>query len=96
MSDPNPVTPMLVLGLVSYGNNWYNTGNVLDIKPLLFAGVSAILLGAFGAIPGMAPTATLLGWTAVVGMILSPVQSPSPVENLLKIGQTTTAKTTTK
>lgn len=81
----NPVTPMIALGVVSYGNNWYNTGNAADVKPLLFAGIAAILLEGFAAIPGMAPTATLLGWTAFVGMLISPVQKPSPAQNLLKI-----------
>lgn len=85
MAD-NPIVPMIALGVTSYANNWYNTGNALDVKPLLFAGVSALLLEAFAAIPGAAPTATLLGWTAFIGMLISPVQKPSPVENLLKIG----------
>ena len=85
MSD-NPIVPMLALAVTSYGNNWYNTGNATDIKPLLFAGVATVFLEAFAAIPGMAPTATLLGWTAFVGMMISPVQSPSPIQNLLKIG----------
>jgi hypothetical protein len=88
------LTPMLVLGGVSYANNWYNnpTTGLTDLKPLLFAGVSAIFLEMFAAIPGMEPTATALGWLAVVGMFLSPVQNPSPVENLLSIGQSTTKK----
>lgn len=81
----SPVTPMLVLGGVSYANQWYNGGSPADVKPLLFAGVGAVLLGAFGAIPGMASTATLLGWTAVAGMLIGPVQNPSPAQNLLKI-----------
>ena len=91
MAD-NPIVPMLALGIISYGNQWYNTGNALDIKPLLFAGVSALFLEALAAVPGMAPTATLLGWTAVVGMFLAPVQNPSPVENLLAIGKSTATK----
>lgn len=79
------LTPVIALGVVSYGNNWYNTGNATDVKPLLFAGIAGLLLEAFAAIPGMAPTATLLGWTAFVGMLISPVQNPSPAQNLLKI-----------
>lgn len=80
-----PITPMVALGLVSYGNQWYNTGNVADVKPLLFAGIAALLLEGLAAIPGMAPAATALGWTAFVGMLISPIQSPSPAQNLLKI-----------
>lgn len=81
----SPVTPMLLLGGVSYANNWYNTGNAADVKPLLFAGIGALFLELFAAIPGAEPVATLLGWTAFVGMTLSPVQSPSPVQNILKL-----------
>lgn len=98
MNLDTPVAPMVALGLVSYGNNWYNTGSVTDVKPLLFAGLSALILEAFAAIPGMEPAATLLGWTAFVGMMISPVQNPSPVQNLINIGtsagKTTSTKTT--
>ena len=81
----SPVTPMVLLGGVSYANNWYNTGHATDVKPLLFAGVGALFLELFAAIPGMEPVATLLGWTAFVGMCISPVQSPSPIQNIQKI-----------
>ena len=83
----SPVTPMVALGVTSYVNNWYNThgASVTDVKPLLFAGIGAVLLSGFGQIPGMEPTATLLGWLAFTGMLISPVQKPSPAENLLKI-----------
>lgn len=76
---------MVALGAVSYANNWYNTGSVTNVKPLLFSGVAALMLGAFGAIPGMEKTASLLGWTAFIGFMISPVQKPSPAENLLAI-----------
>ena len=75
MND-NPIVPLLALGIVSYGNNWYNTGNATDVKPLLFAGVCAIILEGFAA-AGFGQAATLLGWTAFVGMMISPVQKPS-------------------
>lgn len=81
----NVYTPIVALGVVSYANNWKNTGNVTDVKPLLFAGVAGLLLGLFGSIPGNEKTATLIGWTAFIGMMISPVQKPSPVENLLSI-----------
>jgi len=79
------IAPAVALGVISYGNHWYNTGNAADVKPLLFAGIAGLLLEAFAAIPGMEPAATLLGWTAVIGMLITPVQTPSPVQNLLKI-----------
>ena len=95
MNVNNPITPMLVLGGVSYANNWYNTqgAGVTDVKPLLFAGLSALFLEAFAAIPGMEPAATLIGWTAVVAMFISPVQKPSPLQNLISIGQPAKPKT---
>lgn len=81
----SPVTPMLVLGGISYANNWYNTGDAADVKPLLFAGIGALLLELWAVIPGMEPVAALVGWTAVAGMLIGPVQKPSPAQNLLKI-----------
>lgn len=81
----SPVTPCIALGVTSYANQWYNGGSPTDVKPLLFAGIAALLLEALAAIPGMAPAATALGWTAFVGMLISPVQNPSPAQNLLKI-----------
>jgi hypothetical protein len=91
MALDNPITPMLALGITSYANQWYNTGKPTDVKPLLFAGVAAIFLEGFAAL-GFEKAATLLGWTAFVGMLISPVQKPSPIENLLKIGNTTGGK----
>lgn len=81
-----PITPMIALGVASYANNWYNTKDIADVKPLLFAGVAALFLEAIGAVIGD-DAATLLGWTAFIGMMISPVQNPSPVENLLSIGK---------
>lgn len=81
------ITPVVALGVVSYANNWYNTGNALDVKPLLFAGVAGLLLEGFAAIPGMEQAATVLGWTAFIAMLIAPIQNPSPADNLLKIGK---------
>lgn len=81
----SPIAPMVALGVTSYANNWYNTGSVTDVKPLLFAGVAGLLLELFAAIPGAEPVATSIGWLAFVGFLLSPVQNPSPAQNLLKI-----------
>lgn len=81
----SPVTPMIALGVTSYANHWYNGGSPADVKPLLFAGIGGVLLSAFGAIPGMEPVAVALGWLAFTGMMIAPIQNPSPVQNLLKI-----------
>lgn len=80
-----PLTPVVALGVVSYVNNWKNTGNALDVKPLLFAGIAGLLLEGFAAIPNMEATATALGWTAFVGMLIAPIQNPSPVQNLIAL-----------
>ena len=76
---------MVALGGVSYVNQWYNGGSPTDVKPLLFAGIAGLLLSGFGAIPGNEKTATLLGWTAFIAFLISPIQNPSPTQNLLKI-----------
>ena len=81
----SPLPPVIALGTVAYVNNWYNTGSVTDVKPLLFAGIAGLILEAFAAIPGAEPVATLIGWTAFIGSLITPSQNPSPVQNLLKI-----------
>jgi hypothetical protein len=78
----SPVTPMVVLSVTAYANNWYNTGNAADVKPLLFGGVATLFLTGFAAIPGMAPVATGIGWLAFTGFILSNAQTPGPIQNL--------------
>jgi len=81
----SPLTPMIALGVVSYANQWYNGGTPADVKPLLFAGIGALVLEGVAVLPGLEGTAVLLGWTAFIAMLVSPVQNPSPVQNLLKI-----------
>lgn len=80
-----PVAPMLTLTFVSYANNWYNTGDALNVKPLLYGGIATLLLEAFAAIPGLEPAATGIGWLALIGFFIAGVQKPSPAENLLKL-----------
>jgi hypothetical protein len=77
--------PVIALSGVAYANNWYNTKDVTDIKPLLFGAIAGLILELLAAIPGMGPAATALGWTAFAGSLIGPVQKPSPVQNLLKI-----------
>lgn len=80
-----PLAPVVTLGVVSYANQWYNGGSATDVKPLLFAGVAGLILEGLAAIPGMAPAATGIGWLAFIGMMIGPVQNPSPLQNLLKL-----------
>jgi uncharacterized YccA/Bax inhibitor family protein len=81
----SPITPILALSGVAYVNNWYNTKNALDVKPLLFGALAGLILELVAAIPGAEPAATALGWTAFVGMLIAPVQNPSPAQNFLKL-----------
>jgi len=90
----NPLTPALALGITSYANNWYNTGDALDVKPLLFAGIAGLLLEGLAAIPGMNPVATRIGWLAFIGFLIAPIQNPSPAQNLIKL--TSQTKTTSR
>ena len=80
-----PITPILALSGVAYANNWYNTGNAADVKPLLFGALAGLILELVAAVPGAEPAATALGWTAFIAMLISPVQKPSPLDNFLKI-----------
>lgn len=84
-----PVTPMLALAGTAYANNVYNHGfapsAVADVKPLLFGGIALLFLELLAAVPGAEPVATALGWLAFAGMAISPVQNPSPAQNILKI-----------
>lgn len=88
----SPLVPVVAIGAIAYVNNAYNKGfagsSLTDVKPLLGAGVAGLLLDAAAEIPGMGPAAALLGWTALVGMLIGPVQKPSPMDNLLKIVHT--------
>lgn len=79
-----PVTPMLILTGVSFGNRWYNTGQP-DLKILLEGGIATVLLAAAGQVPGLEPVATAIAWIAVVAVAVVPAQNPSPAANLLKI-----------
>jgi hypothetical protein len=79
-----PVTPMLILTGISFGNRWYNTGQP-DLKILVEGGVATALLALAAQIPGFSPVATGIAWLALVAVTIVPAQSPSPVGNLLKI-----------
>jgi hypothetical protein len=79
-----PVTPMLILTGISFGNQWYNTGSV-DLKILVEGGIATAVLALVGSAPGMAPVTGAIAWLALVAVSIAPVQSPTPVQNLLKI-----------
>lgn len=80
----SPVTPMLILTGISFGNHWYNTGSP-DIKVLINGGIATALLAFAGNIPGFAPVAAGIAWVALVAVTIVPAQAPSPLANVLKI-----------
>ena len=79
-----PVTPMLLLTGISFGNQWYNTGSV-DLKILVEGGIATGLLALVASAPGMAPVTEAIAWLALAAVSIAPVQSPTPVQNLLKL-----------
>ncbi len=79
-----PVTPMLILTGISFGNRWYNTGGA-DLKILVEGGIATALLALVAQAPGWEPVAAGIAWLALIGVSIAPGQSPSPVQNLLKI-----------
>lgn len=78
------LTPMLLTTGVSFVNKWYNTGS-LDLRILLEGGIATGLLALANNIPGASGVTTGIAWIAFVALMIGPVQSPSPVDNLLKI-----------
>lgn len=84
MAGTSPVTPMLILTGISFGNKWYNTGTA-DLKILVEGGIATALLALVAQAPGMGPVATGIAWIALVAVSVAPVQSPTPVANLLKL-----------
>ena len=78
------IVPVLAATGVSFANHWYNTGEP-DLK-IPVAGALAALLGAgISQIPGLEPVMTAIGWLAFVAVLISPVQTPSPLQNVQKI-----------
>lgn len=84
----SPVTPIVAVAGVAYANDWYNGGSPLNVKPLLFGGIAAVVLGGFGAIPNMEGVATAIGWAAFAGYLLAGgAGKGTPVGNLLKLSE---------
>jgi hypothetical protein len=78
------IVPVLVTTGVAFANKWYATGSI-DLK-IPAAGAVAALIGAgISQIPGLAPVMTAIGWLAFVGVLIAPVQNPSPIDTLTKI-----------
>ena len=78
---------MLLLTGVSAANEWYNNPKspLNAVKPLVMGGIATGILAVFSNIPEFGQVATGIAWLAFVALMISPVQNPSPVDNLTKI-----------
>lgn len=80
------LTPMLLIMGVSAANELYNTRNPLDcVKPLVAGGLATGLLALMNNVPGFSGVTQGIAWVAFIGLLVAPIQNPSPAENLLKI-----------
>lgn len=81
------LTPMLLVTCISAGNEVYNhNGNLLDaVKPLVAGGLATGFCALASNIPNAEPVVTGIAWLAFVALMISPIQNPSPAQNLLKI-----------
>jgi hypothetical protein len=77
------IVPVMAITGVSFVNEWYN--GHLDLKIPVAGAVAALIGAGLSQIDGMAPVLTAIGWLAFVGLMIAPVQTPSPLANLQKI-----------
>lgn len=78
------IVPVLATAGVAFVNQWYNTGSP-DLKIPVAGAIAAAIGAGFSQIPGLAPVMTAIGWLAFVGVLIAPVQNPTPLANLTKI-----------
>lgn len=78
------IVPVLAATAVSFVNHWYNT-NSIDLKIPAAGAIAAVTGAGISQIPGLAPVMTSIGWLAFAGVLIAPVQTPSPLANLQKI-----------
>jgi hypothetical protein len=78
------IVPVLATTGVAFVNQFYNTGQV-DLKIPVAGAIAAAVGAGFSQIPGLGPVMTAIGWLAFVGVLIAPVQSPTPIANLTKI-----------
>jgi hypothetical protein len=74
---------MLLLTGMSFANSWYN--GKLDLKIPVMGGIATAVLAMVNNIPGASGVTQGLAWVAFVGFLIGNVQSPSPVQNIMKI-----------
>ena len=78
------IVPVLAATGVAFVNRWYNTGQP-DLKIPVAGAIAAVVGSGISQIPGLEPVMTAIGWLAFVGVLIAPVQNPSPAANLSKI-----------
>ena len=78
------LTPMLLITGISFANKWYST-NQVDLKILVAGGIGTGILAILNNVPGMEPVTTGIAWVAFVALMITPLQAPSPLQNLEKI-----------
>ena len=78
------IVPVLATTGVAFVNRWYNTGSI-DLKIPVAGAIAAVVGSGISQVPGLGPVMTAIGWLAFVAVLISPVQNPSPIDNLSKI-----------
>ena len=78
------IVPVLATTGVAFVNRWYNTGTP-DLKIPVAGAIAAAIGSLISQVPGLEPVMTAIGWLAFVGVLIAPVQNPSPIQNLSKI-----------
>lgn len=78
------ITPVLATTGVAFANKWYNTGQP-DLKIPVAGAIAAAIGSLIGSIPDLNPVMTAIGWLSFVAVLITPVQTPSPLTNIQKI-----------
>lgn len=78
------IVPVLATTGVAFVNRWYNTGSA-DLKIPVAGAIAAAVGAGISQVPGLEPVMTAIGWLAFVAVLIAPVQTPSPLDNLSKI-----------
>jgi hypothetical protein len=78
------IVPVLAVTGVAFVNRWYNTSQI-DLKIPVAGAIAAVIGAGISQVPGLEPVMTAIGWLAFVAVLIAPVQSPTPLDNLQKI-----------
>jgi hypothetical protein len=78
------IVPVLAATGVAFANRWYNTQSV-DLKIPVAGAIAAVVGAGISQVPGLEPVMTAIGWLSFAAVLIAPVQTPSPAQNLTKI-----------